>query len=495
METLLAAAKTMEETGTNRYPLCSTLYHLPFSAEDILLKSKHFSSHSFLLESADHHYENGRYSIIGFDPDLEISALKNKLRIKNPLENEVIIKDCRNPNIEIRKILKEYKTCLLPDMDFFTGGLVGYFSYDSLRYQEPKLQLSEKGLPDFKDIDLMLFNSIIVMDHKKGCIHLISGVLKKDLKNSYCKAAKKIQKMEHMLMNAVNKKLAPLKLMSKLQERDDKESYLKKVEKAKEYIRQGDIFQVVYSNSIYADVKGSLFECYRNLKKDNPSPYMFYFSSDDIEIAGSSPETLVKVIQDKVYTYPLAGSRPRGKTQEEDDFLEKELLQDEKELSEHNMLVDLGRNDIGRIAQIGSVKVEEYLNVHKYSAIMHIGSKVSGILKEDKDALDALQSILPAGTLSGAPKFRACEIIDELEQEKRGLYGGCVGYIDFNGSMDMCIAIRLVYKKNGRAVIQSGGGIVYDSAGEREYMERKNKAKAVVKALLKSVGENYDLAY
>lgn len=495
METLSTIAQKMEAAKANRYPLCSTLYHLPIHAEDILLKSKHYSSHSFLLESADHQHQNGRYSIIGFNPDLEISAVKHKLMIKNPLENEVLLLKEENPNQKIREILEEYKTCCVKNMDFFTGGLVGYYSYDSIKYQEPKLKLSEKGMQDFKDVDLMLFNSIIVVDHKKDCIHLISGVLKNDLKNSYEKAQAKIREMEHMLMHATNKKLTSLKLMSELKERDDKKSYLKNVEKAKEYIRQGDIFQVVYSNSISAKVQGSLFECYRNLKRDNPSPYMFYFSSDDIEIAGSSPETLVKVVQDKVYTYPLAGSRPRGKTMEDDLLLEKELLEDEKELSEHNMLVDLGRNDIGQVADIGSVKVEEYLNIHKYSAIMHIGSKVSGTLKEGKDALDALQSVLPAGTLSGAPKFRACQIIDELEQEKRGLYGGCVGYIDFNGNMDMCIAIRLVYKKNGRAVIQSGGGIVFDSIGEKEYMERKNKASAVVKALLKSAGEKYDLAY
>ena len=226
-----------------------------------------------------------------------------------------------------------------------------------------------------------------------------------------------------------------------------------------------------------------MFDVYRALRTENPSPYMFYFSSDDVEIAGASPETLVKLEDGVLHTFPLAGTRPRGRTEEEDRRLEAELLADEKERAEHNMLVDLGRNDIGRISALGSVKVERYMSIERFSHVMHIGSTVSGRIRPDKDAVDAVDAILPAGTLSGAPKLRACEIIQELEGRKRGVYGGAIGYLDFTGNLDTCIAIRLAYKNNGRICVQSGAGIVADSVPETEYQECINKARAVVKAI------------
>ena len=226
-----------------------------------------------------------------------------------------------------------------------------------------------------------------------------------------------------------------------------------------------------------------MFDVYRALRTENPSPYMFYFSSDDVEIAGASPETLVKLEDGVLHTFPLAGTRPRGRTEEEDRRLEAELLADEKERAEHNMLVDLGRNDIGRISALGSVKVERYMSIERFSHVMHIGSTVSGHIRPDKDAVDAVDAILPAGTLSGAPKLRACEIIQELEERKRGVYGGAIGYLDFTGNLYTCIAIRLAYKNNGRICVQSGAGIVADSVPETEYQECINKARAVVKAI------------
>lgn len=260
------------------------------------------------------------------------------------------------------------------------------------------------------------------------------------------------------------------------------------VQKAKEYIYEGDIFQVVLSNPLRARASGSLFDVYRVLRTSNPSPYMFYFASDDIEIAGASPETLVRLLNQELCTYPLAGSRPRGKNVDEDMALQEELLQDEKELSEHNMLVDLGRNDIGKVAKIGSVEVRSYMDVVKYSHIMHISSIVSGILDERKEALDAIRAVLPAGTLSGAPKIRACEIIYELEKSPRGIYGGAIGYLDFSGNMDTCIAIRLIYKKDDEVCIRSGAGIVIDSDPKSEFLETLNKAKAIVEAANKAQG-------
>ena len=258
------------------------------------------------------------------------------------------------------------------------------------------------------------------------------------------------------------------------------------VEKAKKYIYEGDIFQVVLSNRLEADYEGSLLNTYRHLRTINPSPYMFYFSSDDMEVAGASPETLVKLEDGVLHTFPLAGTKPRGKTQEEDQELERILLSDEKERAEHNMLVDLGRNDLGKISRFGTVKVEKYMSIERYSHVMHIGSTVAGQIREDCCNLDAVDAVLPAGTLSGAPKIRAMEIINELENNKRGIYGGAIGYIDFTGNLDTCIAIRIAYKKNGKVFVRSGAGIVADSVPESEYNECLNKARAVMNAVNES---------
>ena len=255
------------------------------------------------------------------------------------------------------------------------------------------------------------------------------------------------------------------------------------VEKAKNYIHEGDIFQIVLSNCLSAPFEGSLLNTYRVLRTINPSPYMFYFSGTDVEVAGASPETLVKLDNGVLHTFPLAGTRPRGRTAEEDKALEAELLCDEKELAEHNMLVDLGRNDLGKISKFGSVQVEKLHSIERFSHVMHIGSTVRGDIMENKDALDAIEAVLPAGTLSGAPKIRACQLIGELENNKRGIYGGAIGYIDFTGNMDTCIAIRIAYKKNGKVFVRSGAGIVADSVPEKEYEECLNKARSSLKAL------------
>lgn len=262
-----------------------------------------------------------------------------------------------------------------------------------------------------------------------------------------------------------------------------RERYYGMVEEAKHHIIEGDIFQIVLSNRLEANFEGSLFNTYRILRTLNPSPYMFYFSGSDMEAAGASPETLVRLRDGVLHTFPLAGTRPRGKTPEEDKRLEEELLSDPKELAEHNMLVDLGRNDLGKISRFGTVEVEKYHEILRFSHVMHIGSTVRGQIREGTDQLDAVEAVLPAGTLSGAPKIRACQLINDIERDKRGIYGGAVGYIDFTGNLDLCIAIRIAYKKNGKVFIRSGGGIVADSVPENEYQERMNKAEAVVRAL------------
>ena len=438
------------------------------------------SSHCYLLESIEDHEKWGRYTFLGYHPTLEITCTDGHLQLKS---GTTIRMETRHPGDTLRQILAEHKSPRFPDMPPFTGGLVGYFSYDYIKYAEPNLNLHFDDDDGFKDVDLMLFDEVICFDNYRQKIILIANARVDELETDYNRACSDLDQMASLLQNGNPKPPLPAKLQSPVRPLFDREQYCAMVEKAKHYIREGDIFQVVLSNRLEADFEGSLLDVYRVLRTTNPSPYMFYFSSDDIEIAGASPETLVKLENGTLHTFPLAGTRPRGRTPEEDAELEAELLADPKELAEHNMLVDLGRNDIGKLSRFGTVQVERYHEILKYSHVMHIGSTVAGELREDRDAVNAVDAVLPAGTLSGAPKFRACQIIHELEGNKRGIYGGAIGYIDFTGNLDTCIAIRLAYKKNGKVFARSGAGIVADSVPETEYQECINKAMAVVKAL------------
>lgn len=365
---------------------------------------------------------------------------------------------------------------------------MGYFSYDYIKYSEPSLKLDARDEEGFQDVNLMLFHKVIVFDNYRKKIILIVNCKTDDTETNYHKAVLELESMRRLIQNGEKAPDVPLKLKSGFRPLFNEEEYCRMVQQGKDYIREGDIFQVVLSNRLEADMEGSLLDAYRILRTSNPSPYMFYFSGSDGEIAGASPETLVKLDEGKLYTFPLAGTRPRGKTAQEDEALEAELLADEKELAEHNMLVDLGRNDIGKISKVGTVRVEKYMSVERFSHVMHIGSTVSGEIFRDKDALDAVDAILPAGTLSGAPKLRACEIINELENNKRGIYGGAIGYVSFNGNLDTCIAIRLAFTKNGKVFIRSGAGIVADSQPEKEYRECIQKAAAVKNALEEAGG-------
>ena len=468
-----------------RVPVCREVYADRYTPVEVMRTLRKASRHCYLLESASQTEVWGRYSFLGYEPAMEITCTDGAMKIRRTEGEDQgeITKQVAHPGDTLREILKEYKSPVIEDMPPFTGGLVGYFSYDYIKYSEPKLKLGEHEDPDFRDMDLMLFDQVIAFDHYRQKVLLITGVMLEDLEASYQKTEKKLQEMANLIRNGEKEEFLPLELESEIKPQFPKEKYCEMVEKAKHYIHEGDIFQVVLSNPMRAKATGSLFDTYRVLRASNPSPYMFYFSSDDIELAGASPETLAKLENGTLSTFPLAGTRPRGKTREEDKELEEGLLKDEKELAEHNMLVDLGRNDIGKISKIGTVKVEKYLCVERFSHVMHLGSTVTGIIRDDKDAVDAVDAILPAGTLSGAPKFRACQIIEELEQSKRGIYGGAIGYLDFAGNLDTCIAIRLVYKKNGEICIRSGAGIVADSVPEKEFQECCNKARAVVQAI------------
>ena len=475
-----------------RIPVCMEMLSDSYTPVEVMKILRKASRHCYLLESASQSEVWGRYSFLGYDPGMEITCLDDILTIRETMPDGVeqkTIKKIDHPGDVLREILDRYKTPQMEDMPSFTGGLVGYFSYDYIKYSEPKLKplmksrVEEGENQDFRDMDLMLFDKVIAFDHYRQKLLLITGVMTEDIETSYEAAKDTLKEMGDLIRNGEKEVFKPLELKTEITPHFSEKQYCEMVEKAKEYIREGDIFQVVLSNPMRAEAEGSLFDTYRVLRTENPSPYMFYFSSDDIELSGASPETLAKLENGKISTFPLAGTRPRGKDDEEDKALEAELLKDEKELAEHNMLVDLGRNDIGKVSEIGSVKVEEYLSIERFSHVMHIGSTVTGKIRADKDAVDAVDAILPAGTLSGAPKFRACQIIEELENDKRGVYGGAIGYLDFTGNMDTCIAIRLVYKKNGRICIRSGAGVVADSVPENEFRECINKAKAVVTAI------------
>lgn len=440
-----------------------------------ILKNK--STHCYMLESAWQDEKWGRYTFLGFDPKLEITCIHGEMKAGDKKFNT------ENPSAFLRQLLSDYKSPHFDYLPSFTGGLVGYFSYDYLGYSEPAVRTEVEDTEAFKDVDLMLFDKVIAFDNFRQKIVLIVNMPLDDPEAGYKKAAEELQKLCELLRNGEQENEGSGHLLGEVTPLFDKETYCDMVEKAKNYIREGDIFQIVLSNRLSAPFEGSLLNTYRILRTINPSPYMFYFAGTDVEVAGASPETLVKLEDGILHTFPLAGTRPRGKTEEEDRKLREELLADEKELAEHNMLVDLGRNDLGKISKFGSVQVEKLHSIEPYSHVMHIGSTVRGEIREECDALDAVEAVLPAGTLSGAPKIRACQLIGALEDNKRGIYGGAIGYIDFTGNMDTCIAIRIAYKKNGKVFVRSGAGIVADSVPEKEYEECINKAKAVVNAL------------
>ena len=462
-------------------PVCCEIlsdFITPIEAVRILKKR---SSHCYMLESAQANETWGRYTFLGYDPKLSIVLQNGELTVTSEKGTET--SHTEDPAAYLRELLSRYRSPRFASMPPFTGGLVGYFSYDYLGYAEPAVRSVAEDTEDFKDVDLMLFDRVIAFDNIRQKILLIANMPLDDPEEGYREAELELQEMAGILRKGEKAPEPAGRLLGRVTPLFEKERFCEMVERAKHYIREGDIFQIVLSNRLSAPFEGSLLNTYRMLRTINPSPYMFYFSGTDVEVAGASPETLVKLQDGILRTFPLAGTRPRGASPEEDLRLEEELLADEKELAEHNMLVDLGRNDLGRISRFGTVTVEKLRSIERFSHVMHIGSTVRGEIREDRDALDAIGAVLPAGTLSGAPKIRACQLIGELENNKRGIYGGAIGYIDFTGNMDTCIAIRLVYRKNGKVFVRSGAGIVADSVPEKEYEECLNKAKASLKAL------------
>ncbi len=444
---------------------------------EVLRILKNVSSHCYMLESVLDNEKWGRYTFLGYDPKMEITCLDGEMKIGDKTLRT------SQPEKYIRQVLKDYKSASIPGLPSFTGGLVGYFSYDYLKYGQSDLRLDALDREGFMDLDLMLFDKVIAFDNFKQKIILIVNIFLNDYESEYERAKKDLLKMADIICKGQAKVEKAGRLKSKIIPLFDRDRYIGMVRQALDHIKRGDISQIVLSNRFEAKYEGSLLNCYRILRSINPSPYMFYFYSPDMEVAGASPETLVRLEAGVLHTFPLAGTRPRGQTEEEDKRLEAELLADPKELAEHDMLVDLSQYDLEKICTSGSVVVEKYHSIERYSHVMHIGSTVRGDLAEGRDALDAIGAILPAGTLSGMPKLKSCQLINDIENNKRGIYGGAIGYLDFTGNMDTCIAIRIAYKKNNKVFVRSGAGIVAGSLPEREHEECLNKARALIKAL------------
>ena len=450
----------------------------------IMLKLAGAKKNSFILESVTGGETRGRYSIIGMEPDLIWKCEGNHSFHSSGKDEFTNIKG--NPLTVFRNILEQSKINLPDDLPQASAGLFGYFGYDMVRHVEdlPNINPDKIGLPDAMFIRPTI---IAVLDGVKGEVILVSPVFcdtQTSCKIAYERAQSKISKAVFELKKQINSN-RNLGKSGKIEEPSSnltKEEYKSAVKKAKAYIKQGDIFQVVPSQRWTQSFSYSPFSLYRSLRRTNPSPFMFFFNFGNFQVIGASPKILVRVFGNEVTIRPIAGTRPRGATPEEDKALEADLLADKKELAEHLMLLDLGRNDIGRVAKIGTVKPTEKFIIERYSHVMHIVSNVVGELSDEHDAVSAFFAGMPAGTVSGAPKVRAMEIIDELEPEKRGVYGGGVGYFSSGGDMDMCIALRTAVLKDEKLYIQAGGGVVFDSDPEVEYMETVHKSNAIRKA-------------
>lgn len=466
-----------------RIPICREVFADVVTPITLLRRIAETSRRFYLLESIEGGETWGRYSFLGFDPIMRVTCKNSLVTIEDSTKDIPTSRtlETSRPLDVIRDILKDYQAPKIEGLPPFAGGFVGYFAYSMIGYAEPVLNIKRD---DCSDYDLMLFDKVIAYDHLKQKISIVVNMKTDCVMEQYGTACAQLEILAKLI--ASNLPLAK----SVSHDRPaftcsvSKEEYCRMVEKTKEHIVNGDIFQAVISRQFVSDYQGSLINAYRMLRTTNPSPYMVYMKMDDDEIMSTSPETLVRLKDGRLTTFPVAGSRPRGKTPDEDAQLEQELLADEKELAEHNMLVDLGRNDLGRISKFSTVQVTGYQMIHKYSRIMHICSQVEGDICSGLDGCSAIEAVLPAGTLSGAPKIRACQIIEELEPVPRGIYGGALGYLDFTGNMDTCIAIRMAVKKNGKVYVQAGGGIVADSIPEQEYIESENKAGAVINALL-----------
>ena len=446
------------------------------------------SRNCFLLESVEGGEKWARYSFIGFNPSVIFESKGNNVKIRRGNKTEHILS--KDPLALLKKIMGKYVPVEIEGLPRFFGGAVGYISYDMVRFFE-KIPDDNEDDPGWPDSCFMITDTLMIFDNLKHNVKVVCNVhldaRKPDLNKAYNKAVKtindiikKLNKPAKIPLNKISRKKINVK--SNFTEKE----YAKIVNKAKSYIRAGEIIQVVPSQRFETTLETDSFDLYRALRVINPSPYMYYLKMDSSYIVGSSPEVLIRLESDEITVRPIAGTRPRGSSRDEDMALEKDLVHDPKEIAEHIMLVDLGRNDVGRVAKMGSVSVDSFMSVERYSHVMHIVSNVTGMINEGCDAYDVFRAAFPAGTVSGAPKIRAMQIIDELEKQKRGPYAGAVGYFSFSGNMDFCITIRTMFVKDNKIYIQAGGGVVMDSVPKNEYLETVNKAKGMIKAVMKA---------
>jgi anthranilate synthase component 1 len=472
--------KDLAQRGTF-VPVCKEIVADLLTPVSAFLKIAEDSDYAFLLESVEGGEHVGRYSFLGKDPFLIVRSRGGRTIVERAGE----ITETDAPFMStLRELMAGFHSPFVPGLPRFTGGAVGYLTYDAAAWFEPvKLQPSSAG---DDEAGFMLFDTVLAFDHVRHRILIIANARisgDEDLESLYQFACNRIGFIERELERTLSKPPAGTAAAVELTSNVSKDEFESMVRTAKEYIAAGDIYQVVLSQRFETALGADPFTVYRALRHVNPSPYMYFLRVGKRSIVGSSPEMLVRVEGRRIETHPIAGTRPRGRSEEEDLRLGEELKRNEKERAEHVMLVDLGRNDVGRVAEYGSVKVPKYMALERYSHVMHLVSVVEGRLSEDYDRLDALAACFPAGTVSGAPKVRAMEIIAELENRRRGVYAGALGYLDFAGNLDFCITIRTVVIENGRASVQAGAGIVFDSNPAAEYEETRDKARAVIRAL------------
>lgn len=476
------------------YNLIPVVRHLLADTETPIRVFQQFYSEkrAFLLESVEGGVKWARYSFIGTEPFLIVKAKNGVTEVLKGKERQTYAE--QKPVEVLKSLLRSYRSPSLPDLPRFTGGAVGFFGYELQQYYErlPRHRVDDLGMDD---IQFMFCDQVIAFDHFKqqlkviANVHVPEGATDGEIIRAYEDTCSKIDAMIKRLVKPmpanrmIHRPIPQDVELGDVRSNLTKEKYMANVDAAKEYIRAGDIFQVVLSQRFEIQTEVDPLQVYRILRTMNPSPYMYVLKLDEEVIVGTSPELLVRVEDERVETRPIAGTRPRGATPEEDEALAQDLLADEKERAEHLMLVDLGRNDLGRVSQFGSVKCNTFMEIERYSHVMHIVSNVTGSIRKDKDFFDAFLSCMPAGTVSGAPKLRAMEIIAELENEVRGSYAGAIGYLGFSGNLDTCITIRTIVFKHGKAYVQAGAGIVWDSVPEKEYEETVNKAKGMLKAI------------
>ncbi len=476
---------TLEEArelakGHSVVPIAMELYADQNTSIGVLQSLQAAGPYCFLLESVATGEAWGRYSFLGCQPALVLRCHAGRVYQQSGGAETALEAD---PIEAIRGLLQRYKSPRIAKLPPFTGGLVGYFAYEFAAQFEKNLRLSAQNPEGFDDYRLMLVDRVIAFDHFRQKIVLMVNLPCENLENAYMEGVAALKDMERLVLRHLPAGEESGALTGPFSPSFSKEEFANTVKQMQTHIKEGDIFQAVPSCRFTAPYEGSLFSAYRALRTVNPSPYMVYMNLGDEEIACASPETLVALKEGELHSYPLAGTCKRGAAPAEDAALEAALLQDEKELAEHDMLVDLGRNDLGKVSKFGSVKVEQYRQIKRFSHVSHISSRVQGKLAKGRDALDAVGAVLPAGTLSGAPKKRAMELIDKAEGQRRGVYGGGIGYLDFTGNLELCIGIRMALLKNGRVHVQSGAGIVAQSQPAKEYEEVCRKAAAMMEAL------------